>query len=53
MQGTHSSDPAVIKEKTNDFLDQFDEDGDGMIQKSEWLNFFGELFDSVIVQGLV
>ena len=33
-------------------MSTFDADGDGKIQKSEWLNFFGSLFDSVIEQGL-
>ena len=34
--------------KIKEFLDSFDTDGDGKIQKAEWLNFFGQLFDSVI-----
>ena len=38
--------------KIKEFLDSFDADGDGKIQKSEWLDFFGKLFDSVIAAGL-
>ena len=38
--------------KIKEFLDSFDTDGDGKIQKAEWLNFFGQLFDSVIQAGL-
>ena len=38
--------------KIKEFLDSFDANGDGKIQKSEWLAFFGNLFDSVIEAGL-
>ena len=38
--------------KIKEFLDSFDQNGDGKIQKSEWLAFFGNLFDSVIEAGL-
>ena len=38
--------------KIKEFLDSFDQDGDGKIQKAEWLAFFGNLFDSVISAGL-
>ena len=41
-------DQATKDAKIKEFLDSFDADGDGKIQKSEWLNFFGQLFDSVI-----
>ena len=42
------ADEATKTAKINEFLASFDTDGDGKIQKSEWLNFFGQLFDSVI-----
>ena len=47
-----NADPAQKEAKINEFFASFDADGDGKIQKSEWLNFFGSLFDSVIEQGL-
>ena len=47
-----NADPAAREAKINEFFASFDADGDGKIQKSEWLNFFGSLFDSVIEQGL-
>ena len=47
-----NADPAQREAKINEFFASFDADGDGKIQKSEWLNFFGSLFDSVIEQGL-
>ena len=40
------------EKKIKEFLDSFDTDGDGKIQKQEWLDFFGTLFDSVIQAGL-
>ena len=45
-------DQATKDAKIKEFLDSFDADGDGKIQKSEWLQFFGNLFDSVIQAGL-
>ena len=48
MKKVALSDTKKIKE----FLDSFGADGDGKIQKSEWLAFFGNLFDSVISAGL-
>ena len=45
-------DNATKEAKIKEFLDSFDQDGDGKIQKSEWLAFFGNLFDSVIQAGL-
>ena len=47
-----NADPAAREAKINEFFTSFDADGDGKIQKHEWLNFFGSLFDSVIEQGL-
>ena len=41
-------DEETKNKKVQEFLDSFDSDGDGKIQKAEWLNFFGQLFDSVI-----
>ena len=43
---------AAREAKIKEFLDSFDTDGDGKIQKAEWLDFFGKLFDSVIAAGL-
>ena len=40
------------EKKIQEFLSSFDTDGDGKIQKAEWLSFFGQLFDSVIQAGL-
>ena len=52
-QGLPDGASAEAKEaKIKEFLDSFDQDGDGKIQKSEWLMFFGNLFDSVIAAGL-
>ena len=38
--------------KINEFFDQFDKDKDGKVQQSEWLGFFGDLFDSVLAESL-
>ena len=38
--------------KIKEFFENFDANGDGKIQKSEWLDFFGKLFDSVIEAGM-
>ena len=52
-QGLPDGSSAEAKEaKIKEFLDSFDTDGDGKIQKAEWLAFFGQLFDSVISAGL-
>ena len=40
------------EEKINQFFETFDDNGDGKIQQQEWLDFFGNLFDSVISSGL-
>ena len=34
--------------KIQDFFTTFDANGDGKVQLSEWLDFFGNLFDSVV-----
>ena len=39
-------------QKINEFIETFDTDGDGAVQKQEWLDFFGRLFDSVIQTGM-
>lgn len=45
--------PVQDKEaKIQEFFDTFDEDKSGTIEKEEFLNFFGKLFDSVIQKGL-
>ena len=41
-----------INQKTKDFLDTFDTDGDGFIQKQEWLDHFAQLFDRTIQEGI-
>ena len=46
------ADESTKTAKINEFLASFDTDGDGKIQKAEWLQFFGNLFDSVIAAGL-
>ena len=38
--------------KIADFFAALDVDGDGTIDKDEWLSFFGKMFDSVIDRGL-
>ena len=43
---------ASSEEKINQFFETFDDNGDGKIQQQEWLDFFGNLFDSVISSGL-
>ena len=47
-----NADPALKEAKINEFFASFDENGDGKIQKSEWLNFFGQLFDSIMEQQI-
>ena len=54
-QGSGLPDGANAEEKETkirEFFESFDANGDGRIQKSEWLEFFGKLFDSVIEAGL-
>ena len=54
-EGAGLPDGATAEQKEaqiQEFFASFDADGDGKIQKAEWLNFFGQLFDSVISQGL-
>lgn len=34
--------------KVDAFFKSFDEDGDKKISKSEWLNFYGKLFDNIV-----
>ena len=35
-----------------EFFNTFDENGDGKVQLSEWLAFFGNLFDEVVAKTL-
>ena len=42
----------VSQAKIDEFFAQFDENNDGKIQRQEWIDFFGRLFDAVIAQGL-
>ena len=37
--------------KIDELFATFDTDGDGLIQKSEWLTFYGSLFDAAIGKG--
>ena len=47
-QGIPNGDPAKIEQSCQEFFTQFDTNGDGKVQKSEWLDFFGKMFDGVI-----
>ena len=46
------ADTAAVSAKVQEFIDNFDQDGDGKVQKSEWLQFFGAMFDSVIATAM-
>ena len=37
--------------KVDEFIKNFDSNGDGKIQRSEWLEFYGSLFDRVVESG--
>ena len=39
---------AAIEAKISNFLTEFDANDDGMVQKEEWLAYFGKMFDEVI-----
>ena len=41
-----------MEAKIDEFLSTFDQNNDGVVSKQEWLDFFGNLFDAVIAQGL-
>ena len=41
-----------MEAKIDEFLNTFDSNNDGVVSKQEWLDFFGNLFDAVIAQGL-
>ena len=45
-----TDDPAARESKISEFFASFDANADGKIQKSEWLNFFANLFDSFVEQ---
>ena len=47
-----SADPELREAQINQFFTQFDTNHDGRIQKSEWLEFFGTMFDVAIERGL-
>ena len=42
-----------LDEEVNNFLSNFDSDGDGNVSFKEWLDYFGELFDTVIAPSLI
>ena len=45
-------DASTQEQKINEFIQTFDANGDGKVSLSEYLAFFGDLFESVISQGL-
>ena len=45
-------DAAQIEAKLEEFVQTFDADGDGKVQMSEWLAFFGKMFDDVIAASM-
>ena len=42
----------ALNEKINQLFDTFDSNKDGVISKDEWITFFGQVFDTVLAQGL-
>ena len=46
------ADASAITAKVQEFIDNFDQDGDGKVQKQEWLNFFGAMIDEVIATNM-
>ena len=47
-----SMDFSAQEEKINEFMQTFDANGDGKVQLSEWLEFYGGIFDAVVSQGM-
>ena len=45
-------DVAAREAKIEQFFATFDANGDGKVQMSEWLEFFGNLFDDVVAQAM-
>ena len=41
----------LVAEKINELFTTFDNNGDGLIQKDEWLTFYGGMFDAAIGKG--
>ena len=48
-----AKDAVARDRKVDEFFHTFDTNGDGKIQKSEWLEFFAKLFDTVVQQGFI
>ena len=49
---SENADPEVVEELVNEFIEKFNDDGDKQISKEEWLQFYGELYDSIIEMGI-
>merc|ERR1719223_907488 len=41
--------PGVDQSKIDDFFKNFDANGDGKVTLAEWLDFFGNMFDTVMI----
>ena len=41
-----------IKTKIEAFFSSFDKNRDNLVSKQEWLDFYGTLFDNIIIDGL-
>ena len=50
--GAQEMDEAARDAKISEFFLTFDANGDGKVQMSEWLDFFGNLFDAVVSHAM-
>jgi len=41
-----------VTEATDELMEMIDTDGNGKVQKEEWLEFFGQVYDSVIAPSM-